>query len=136
MKKYLKWLMSTRNFIVVCFILAVIFFVSACATSGFLGFGDPLATSSYVDTAIAEMEQETERISIEFDQMNAEIKAFTSLRNEIENIIATMEKTQKDTAELQNLADRVGERLEEMPNEMLRQLVEALQTYLEMMENQ
>ncbi len=134
---------STNVLTRVCLALIAVMAVSGCATNGFLGFGDPLTTSSYVDGALAESavridatEQETERIAREFAVIKTDIEALNTLKNEIENLVATMERNQKETVALQKLAARVGERLEEMPTEMLRQLVQALQTYLEMIESE
>jgi len=119
----------------VCIAVLLVSGLSGCATSGFLGFGDPLTTITYVDNAVAELEQKTEGVSADLALMRTEIEALTTLKNEIDDIIAVMEKNQEDTAELQGLADRVGERLDGMPVEMLRQLVEALQIYLESAES-
>ena len=96
-------------------LLSVVFTFTGCATSGFLGFGDPLATSSYVDSAtlesserITEAEAELSRIEDEIADMKVDLKAVSNIK-----------------------AD-----LDEMPIEMLRQLVQALQSYLEMLEKE
>ena len=96
-------------------LITVIFTFSSCATSGFLGFGDPLATSSYVDSAtlesterITKTEAEMSRIEDEIEDMKIDLKAVSNIK-----------------------AD-----LDEMPIEMLRQLVQALQSYLEMLEKE
>ncbi|MDY7030105.1 MAG: hypothetical protein SVR04_17595 [Spirochaetota bacterium] len=94
------------------FILAVLFVIStaSCATSGVLGFGDPLATASYVDQADAET---TERIS--------------STEEEIEELKAEIAALKKELERVSNIKTDI----DEMPREMLRQLVEALESYLE-----
>lgn len=105
MKKVRERFKSTNVFPRVCLALVAIIAVSGCATNGFLGFGDPLTTSSYVDGAVAESaqrisatEQETERIAREFAAIKTDIEALNTLKNEIENIIATMEQNKKETA--------------------------------------
>ena len=114
MKKY--YVESRRPLKVISFcLLIVVFSVSACTTSGVLGIGDPLATSSYVDgTAaesnkrIADLEEEIQQLYDDISNMKSDIDAVSDIK-----------------------AD-----LDEMPMEMLRQLVLALQSYLEMLENE
>ncbi|MCK5672708.1 MAG: hypothetical protein KAH95_04995 [Spirochaetales bacterium] len=91
------------------------FFVTSCATSGVLGFGDPLTTSSYVDNAD---EQSGERISSNEEQL----KQINQNLLELQTDVDSFKNIQSD--------------LDEMPKEMLRQLVEALQSYLDMLENE
>ena len=98
-----------------CLLLFVVFTVSGCATNGFLGFGDPLTTSSYVDNTAAESakriletEEEILRITGVIAEMQSELDAVSNIKSD----------------------------LDEMPREMLRQLVQALQSYLEMLENE
>jgi len=89
--------------------------VSSCATSGVLGFGDPLTTSSYVDGAneisgerISNNEEELKKISMNLSELQADVESFKNIQSD----------------------------LDEMPKEMLRQLVEALQSYLDMLEKE
>lgn len=91
--------------------VAVLFMISAtsCATSGVLGFGDPLATASYVDRADADT---AERIS--------------SSEEEIEALKAEIAALEKELERVSNIKSDI----DEMPKEMLRQLVEALESYL------
>ncbi len=88
--------------------------VTSCATSGVLGFGDPLATASYVDKADASTTERISSTDAEIEELKAEIAALQEELDRISNI-----KTDID----------------EMPREMLRQLVEALESYLEAYEN-
>ena len=89
--------------------------ISSCATSGVLGFGDPLTTSSYVDSAneisgerITNNEEELKKISMNLSELQADVDSFKDIQTD----------------------------LDEMPKEMLRQLVEALQSYLDMLEKE
>jgi len=97
--------------------LTVLFIISAtsCATSGVLGFGDPLATASYVDSGDADS---AERISSQEEEIEALKAEIAALKKEVERISSI--KTDID----------------EMPKEMLRQLVEALESYLESLEKE
>jgi len=94
------------------FSIAITFMITAtsCATSGVLGFGDPLATASYVDKAdedatvrITSSEEEIEELKAEIAVLKAEVDRLSRIKTDID----------------------------EMPREMLRQLVEALESYLE-----
>lgn len=103
-----------NTLVISAFILGIIV-ISSCATSGVLGFGDPLTTSSYVDNAneisgirISNNEEELKRISMNLSELQADVKSFKDIQTD----------------------------LDEMPKEMLRQLVEALQSYLDMLEKQ
>ena len=49
----------------------------------------------------------------------------------LEELIASMEGTVKTTDELKNLAVILEDRLEDLPKETIRQLVEILNNYLE-----
>lgn len=115
MKKYYVISGVYLRVISFCLLLFVVFAATACTTSSFLGFGDPLTTSSYVDSAtadsaarISETEEEILRLAGELDEMKSDIDAVSNIK-----------------------AD-----LDEMPREMLRQLVLALQSYLELLENE
>ena len=113
-KSYVKFRVLLRV-ISFCLLLFVIFSVSACATSGILGFGDPLATSSYVDSTVAESDKRIADLEEEIQQLHNDISVMKSDIDAVSNIKAD---------------------LDEMPIEMLRQLVLALQSYLEMLENE
>ena len=92
-----------------------VFSVFSCTTSGVLGIGDPLATSSYVDNTAAESEKHIADLEEEIQKLYDDISVLKSDIDAVSNIKAD---------------------LDEMPREMLRQLVEALQSYLEMLENE
>jgi len=90
-----------------------IFGATSCATSGILGFGDPLATASYVDSAAADTSERITAAEEEMQQITADI---ATLKTDVEKI------------------SNIKTDLDEMPKEMIRQLVEALQSYLEMLD--
>ena len=115
MKKYYMKSRVLLRVISICLLLFIVFSLSACATSGILGFGDPLATSSYVDSAAAESYKRIADLEEEIQQLYDDISVMKSDIEAVSNIKAD---------------------LDEMPREMLRQLVLALQSYLEMLENE
>ncbi len=98
-----------------CLLLVIVFSLSGCATNGILGIRDPLATSSYVDSKITESDRRIVELEEEIQQLLDEISLMKSDIELVSNIKAD---------------------LDEMPMEMLRQLVLALQSYLEMLENE
>jgi len=115
MIKVKVWLKPVNAVYRICLMLLAVMVVTACATNGFAGIGDPLTTSSYVDGAsaesaarIAETEKEIKQISSEIEDMQSDMDTFRNIKTD----------------------------LDEMPKEMLRQLVEALQSYLEMLEKE
>ena len=135
MKKFTSGRLDTSRLLLTLIVLIIVLAISGCATNGFMGFGDPMTTVSYVENAMAEKDAETQRIAGELTDIQGEVAELANLKNEINNVLSEMEKTRKDTAALQNLADQVGDRLEEMPIQMLRQLVQAIESYLETVEN-
>lgn len=102
-----------------CLLSLFIISLSSCATNGILGFSDPLATSSYVDNATATAAAESEK---RIDDLEDEIK-------KLYDDIALLETDLKAVSNIK--AD-----LDELPREMLRELVSALQSYLDMLENE
>ena len=119
---------TSYHFVALTAAVMIFGLLTGCATSGFMGFGDPLTTTSYVENALTESTQQT---ASELETVKSQIKELNELKAELETVLDTIEQNKKDTEALRNLAESVGERLEEMPVEMLRQLVTALQTYLD-----
>ncbi len=115
MKKYYIRFRDLLKIISFFLLIFVVFSVLSCTTSGVLGIGDPLATSSYVDNSAAEYEKHIADLEAELQQLYDDISILRSDIDAVSNIKAD---------------------LDEMPREMLRQLVEALQSYLEMLENE
>jgi len=97
------------------FLIFFLFGATSCATSGFMGFGDPLATASYVDDSAADTSRRISETEEEMEQLAADIAALE----------ADMERL-----------NSIKSDIDEMPKEMIRQLVEALQSYLEMIEEE
>jgi outer membrane murein-binding lipoprotein Lpp len=95
----------------------------ACTTTSFAG----LARTSYVD----EVSAAREATQSELEQLRVEVDAMQELADQLEEVIAAMEETQRATEELQELAAIVEARLESLPRETLRLLVESIQAFLE-----
>lgn len=113
MKKTSEWGRRLIKLVGPGVLVLLILSASSCATSGILGFGDPLATASYVDRADADS---AERISSSEEDIEALKAEIATLEKELERVI------------------NIKTDIDEMPKEMLRQLVEALESYLESLE--
>ena len=109
--------------------------LSACASGSFLG----LATSAYVDEQLAATKGEVEsarqelrsQLQTELSTVRVDVDRVDELTRELEQLLATIRENERATQELQQLATVVASRLEELPTETLRRLVEILQSHLE-----
>ena len=109
--------------------------LSACASGSFLG----LATSAYVDEQLAAARGEVEaarqvlssQLQSELATVQVDVDRVDELTRELEQLLATIRENERATQELQQLATVVASRLEELPTETLRRLVEILQAHLE-----
>ncbi len=109
--------------------------LSACASGSFLG----LATSAYVDEQLeatrAEVEAAREDMSgqlqAEISTVRFDVDRVDELTRDLEQLLATIRENERATQELQQLATVVASRLDELPTETLRRLVEILQRNLE-----
>jgi septal ring factor EnvC (AmiA/AmiB activator) len=120
MKKYAFKYGNPIKLISLC--LLIIFSASACTTSGFLGIGDPVTTTSYVESTIAESDTRISDLEVTIQELNETIE---SMETDIELMESDI-----------NAVSNIKADLDEMPIEMLRQLVQALQSYLEMLEKE
>ena len=102
---------------------AVLILLAGCTTTSFAG----LAKISYVDDVSAGGQTTQE----ELDELESQVQAMQQLADQLEAIIQEMEATRAATQELQELAKLVEARLETLPRESLRLLVESIQAYLE-----
>ncbi len=109
--------------------------LSACASGSFLG----LATSAYVDEQLeatrAEVEAAREDMSgqlqAEISTVRFDVDRVDELTRDLEQLLATIRENERATQELQQLATVVASRLDELPTETLRRLVEILERNLE-----
>ena len=109
--------------------------LSACASGSFLG----LATSAYVDEQLeatrAEVEAAREDMSgqlqAELSTVRVDVDRVDELTRDLEQLLATIRENERATQELQQLATVVASRLDELPTETLRRLVEILERNLE-----
>ena len=123
----MKW--SSRARILVLAILALV--LSSCFSSGFLGF---IATTDMMNTELEQLRAEQSQMEQEaqnaLGDVESELQRVRDLEAEVRSALDTIAATQEATEELQALAASVGARLEELPTQTLRQLVDILSSYL------
>ena len=102
---------------------ATLLLVAGCTTTSFAG----LAKSTYVDEVSAGGQATQE----ELGELERQVQEMQELTDQLEIVIQAMEETRAATAELQELARQVELRLDALPRESLRLLVESIQAYLD-----
>ncbi len=102
------------------------FFLFGCATeNGLFGF---IATTDYVKKEIEAQKKQTDT---EIKAVKSDVEEMKTLTNRVKNLLDEVEKTKQTTEELQKLADALKLRLNDLPRETLKQLVDILQMYLQ-----
>ncbi len=102
-------------------LIAGISLVSSCSTSSFMG----LSKSAYVESELQRLGETADEIDLinsritELDAISAEV---TVLRGEVNEVKATED-------ELQNLAIVLQSRLDAIPEDTLKELVKAIESY-------
>jgi uncharacterized protein YlxW (UPF0749 family) len=107
------------------------FFVSGCATTGFLGF---LATTKYVngkvEAATAETRGELQETRADLEQTRKEVERMQQLAGQIEGMQSEVSRVQKTSEELKELVHELELRLVELPDQTLRLLAELIHAHL------
>jgi methylthioribose-1-phosphate isomerase len=110
--------------------LAIVVLVTIGAMSGCQSFAGTfgIATEQYVDEKVSEAEG---RLSAQVDENQKKINEYTATADKLEELIGSVEDSVKTTEELKQLAVLLEERLNDLPKETIRQLVDVLQQYLD-----
>jgi peptidoglycan hydrolase CwlO-like protein len=95
--------------------------LSACASGNFLGF---LATNQYVDT------KDKERAA-EIAQLKAQLAENKTLLDQAKAAVDQMNETQKTVADLQALAKRAETKIASIPRDVIKQIIDSLQSSLD-----
>lgn len=99
--------------------------LSGCATmAGWVG----IASSESVDEKLAGTRGQLET---EIGSLRSELDVHQARVAEIEDLSSSMEDAIQKTEELEQLAEVMAARLEQMPRDTIQELVEILQRYLE-----
>jgi PBP1b-binding outer membrane lipoprotein LpoB len=101
------------NYKVLLLLLAVLFFLNGCSTTGFLG----LAKESYAK----QLEEENRQLKEELEIIKSDMNMVLELAENIED--------------LENLTKEIESKLDNLPEDTLRKLVSILQDYLEKKES-
>lgn len=102
--------------------------LTGCAS---LGGAVGLASQDYVDTRIAELRSAVEDNRTAVDGAAGRLDRFDEVAQQIEASLVAVEEAVTTTEELSRLAGILEERLEVLPSETIRQLVEILQAHLD-----
>jgi TolA-binding protein len=119
--------------LIVLVVLAA-FALAGCASGSFLG----LATTKYVDekqkaaadAQTAELEQLKAAQAAQIDQIKAQLADYEAIKQQAQAAIDQMTQTTKTVTELQALAKRAEDRIATIPTEVIRQIVDILQSAL------
>jgi adenylate kinase len=98
--------------------------LSGCASGKFLGF---LATSDYVDKqnkALAD--EEAKQIA----DLKAQLADYQKIKEQAQAAVDEVNQNQKIIQDLQAVSKRVEGKLDQMPKEVFKQLIDALQAAL------
>jgi organic hydroperoxide reductase OsmC/OhrA len=92
--------------------------LSGCASGKFLGF---LATSDYVDAKAKDQ-------AAEIASLKAQVADYQSFKTQFQTAIDQMNQSQKEIQELQALAHQAEARIGAIPNEVIKKIVDILQS--------
>ena len=107
-------------------ILAVIAAVAltGCASGKFLGF---LATTDYVDAKARDQDAKARAQDAQIADLKAQLADYQSLKVQAQAAIDQMNKSQQAIQDLQDAAQRAEARINSIPREVIRQIVNILQ---------
>jgi len=117
-RKLLRW----ASAVLAVFALVVLSGCQSLAGS----FG--IATQQYVDDKMTETEG---RLSAKIDENRSKLEEYETAADKLEELINSVEGAVRTTDELKQLAGVLEERLNSLPEETIRQLVDVLQQYLD-----
>ena len=108
-------------------VLTIVVFSGLTGCASIAGtFG--IASEQYVDEKMSEAEG---RLSSGIDDNRTKVDEFAATADQLEALIGSVEDAVRTTDELKELAVILEERLNNLPVETIKQLVEVLQRYLE-----
>ncbi|HET6452078.1 MAG TPA: hypothetical protein VFI08_12245 [Spirochaetia bacterium] len=98
--------------------------LSGCAGGKFLGF---LATTDYVDGKTRDLEARSKAQDAQIADLKAQLADYQSLKAQAQAAIDQMNKSQQAIQDLQDAAQRAEARINSLPREVIRQIVQILQ---------
>ncbi len=113
-----------RTVFIVLTIVALSGLTGCASIAGTFG----IASEQYVDEKMSEAEG---RLSSRIDDNRTKVDKYASTADQLEALIGSVEDAVRTTGELKQLAVVLEERLDNLPEETIQQLVEVLQQYLD-----
>ena len=113
-----------RTVFIVLTIVALSGLTGCASIAGTFG----IASEQYVDEKMSEAEG---RLSSRIDDNRTKVDKYASTADQLEALIGSVEDAVRTTDELKQLAVVLEERLDNLPEETIQQLVEVLQQYLD-----
>jgi predicted Zn-dependent protease len=111
-----------KRFVILLVIASVAF--TGCASGNFLGF---IATNKYVDDKTKALADEQAR---QIADLKAQIADYQKVKEQAQAVMDQVNQNQKSIEDLQALAKRVEGKLDQVPKDVIKQLIAALQAAL------
>jgi hypothetical protein len=119
-----KKIHMSRVFFVLVMIAALVGLSGCASIAGTFG----IASEQYVDEKMSEAEGQ---LSSRIDDNRSKVDKYASTADQLEELIGSVEDAVATTDELKQLAVILEERLNNLPQETIKQLVDVLQQYLD-----
>jgi hypothetical protein len=111
-----------KSFIILLVIAAVT--LTGCAGGNFLGF---IATNKYVDDKTKALEDAQAK---QIAELKAQIADYEKVKEQAQAAVDQVNQNQKTIQDLQALAKRVEGKLDQIPKDVIKQIIDALQAAL------
>ncbi|HUI72794.1 MAG TPA: hypothetical protein VL354_19890 [Spirochaetia bacterium] len=98
--------------------------LTGCASGNFLGF---IATNKYVDDKTKALADEQAK---QIADLKAQLSDYEKVKEDAKAMEDQLSQNQKTIQDLQTLAKRVQDKVDQVPKEVIKQLIDALQTAL------
>lgn len=111
-----------RKFLILVVVAVVA--LSSCASGNFLGF---IATNAYVDSKTKALAEDEAR---QIADLKAQLVDYQKVKEQAQAMEDQVNQNQKTIQDLQDVAKRVEGKLDQVPKEVIRRLINALQAAL------
>ena len=118
--------------------VAVLLLLAGCATmAGWVGIASEAQVeeveqkASATETRLAATEAQLATANGEIDRLKAELQSYDERASRLESLTGDLEETIRSTRELEQLAEVMEARLQQLPQDTLRLLVEIIQKHLQ-----
>ncbi len=127
---------GSKKILVTLIVAVILVALSGCQTmAGWFG----LATEQFVEERVTVVQSQVDskmgevqsQVDDRVGEVSSRIDEYASTADQLEGLISSVEESVRTTAELKQLAVVLEERLVDLPEETIAQLVEILQQYLD-----